>query len=143
MPTASHSHTATAAADVGAIWLRLNDPETWAGLGLVEKIDEADVSSDGTLVGFSWHTSIGPRRITGTANVTESELDEALTLALDAGELVGTISARLAPNGDGSDLTVTVDITSRGGMASLFFPVISEVLGRGLPNQVEEFAASL
>ncbi|NNF64438.1 MAG: SRPBCC family protein [Acidimicrobiia bacterium] len=143
MPSASYSHTVTTPQSAAAIWKRLNDPDTWLAIGPVEGVDNAELSTDGHLEGFDWYTTVGPRKITGTAKVTESTKNQSMTLSLDAGELVGDLSASLDKNGKGSDLTVSIDITSKGGMASLFFPVISEVLGRGLPEQVEEFAATL
>lgn len=143
MPSASYAHTVTTSRSAADVWKRLNDPDTWLAIGPVEGIDNAESSAEGHLEGFDWYTTIGPRKITGTARVTESTKNKSMTLSLDAGELVGDLSASLDKNGRGSDLTVSIDITSRGGMASLFFPVISEVLGRGLPEQVEEFAAGL
>ena len=39
-------------------------------------------------------------------------------------------------------IEVTLKVISRGMLSTLFFPVISEAVGRGLPAQVERFAAS-
>jgi hypothetical protein len=67
-----------------------------------------------------------------------------MTLDLDAREVAGTLEAHLAPNGNGTTIvTVTLEVVSRGTLSTLFFPVVSEAVARGLPSQVDEFAASL
>ena len=67
-----------------------------------------------------------------------------MLLELDAREVAGTLEARLEANGDGTTVvTVTLRVTSRGTLSTLFFPVVSEAIAKGLPAQVERFAASL
>jgi hypothetical protein len=66
-------------------------------------------------------------------------------LDLDAGEIAGSLTADLAavPGGDGTAVTVTLVVTSRGMLSTLFFPVVTEAVSSGLPRQVDEFAAAL
>jgi hypothetical protein len=66
-----------------------------------------------------------------------------MRLDLDATEVVGTLTTRLSENGDeATQIEVTLEIESRGTLSTLFFPVVSDVVGRGLPSQVERFAES-
>ncbi len=65
-------------------------------------------------------------------------------LDLDAGEIAGSLTADLvAVAGGGTAVTVTLVVTSRGMLSTLFFPVVTEAVSSGLPRQVDEFAASL
>ena len=67
-----------------------------------------------------------------------------MLLALDAREVVGALEARLEANGDGTTVvTVTLEVQSRGTLSTMFFPVVSEAIAKGLPAQVERFASSL
>ena len=66
-----------------------------------------------------------------------------MTLHLATRELVGALTAEVRDHNPGSYLDVTLAIESRGMLASLFFPAISQAVGSGLPRQVDEFTASL
>ena len=67
-----------------------------------------------------------------------------MVLDLDTSEITGSLETNLAPNGDGTTLvTVTLEVVSRGTLSTLFFPMVSQAIARGLPAQVNQFAASL
>ena len=40
-------------------------------------------------------------------------------------------------------VTVTLEVVSRGTLSTLFFPVVSEAIAKGLPSQVDRFAEGL
>jgi hypothetical protein len=65
-----------------------------------------------------------------------------MELSLDSSELKGSLIADIDDN-ESTRLAVTLEVASKGTMGALFFPLIAEAIGRGLPEQVEEFAASL
>ena len=84
------------------------------------------------------------KRYPGTARVATAEVGERMRLELDAREVAGTLETHLSANGRGSTVvTVTLEVISRGTLSTLFFPVVSEAIAKGLPAQVDRFAAGL
>ena len=76
------------------------------------------------------------------AEMDEEFLDHVMKLNLNSSELTGSLIADLDDN-DPPLLAVTLEVVSKGTMAALFFPLIAEAIGRGLPDQVEAFAVTL
>ncbi len=143
MPSASFVHAAAATRPPPVVWDRLQDAATWAEIGPVEQVWDP-VHDSGALASFRWRTTVGPTRYQGVATVVTSEPEEAIELSLDAGEVTGSLRTELSPaDGDGTLLRVTLTVVSRGMLSTMFFPVISEAVGRSLPEQVESFAARL
>lgn len=144
MPRATFSHQAVAAAPPEEVWKRLQLAETWANIGPVEDVVESVSREDGQLESFVWTTTVAMKHYTGTAAVSDAVRGERMTLDLDAREVAGTLEAHLAPNGTSTTtVTVTLEVVSRGTLSTLFFPVVSEAVARGLPDQVDQFAKSL
>ncbi len=144
MPRATFSHQAVAAAPIAAVWDRLQLAETWADIGPVETVSESHQDDEGRLESFVWTTTVAMKQYRGTAEVAESADHERMRLDLDAREVVGWLETHLAPNGNGTTIvTVTLEVVSRGTLSTLFFPVVTEVIAKGLPDQVDRFAESL
>ena len=144
MPRATFTHQATAAASVDAVWARLQDAETWSNIGPVEDVRDPEIDDSGQLQSFRWSAHVAAKRYPGTAEVTAAETLERMVLSLDAKEVVGSLETHLESNGDGATIvTVTLEVVSRGTLSTLFFPVVSEAIAKGLPAQVDSFAASL
>ena len=141
MPRASYAHAAVIAAPAIDVWRRLQDPETWRTIGGIDEIWDP-ATEDDNLAGFRWKATAGARRITGTARVTERANPPRMVLALSTSEMTGTLVADLEAGAGATRLDITLSFASRGMVASLFFPLISTVLGEGLVRQVDEFAAS-
>ncbi len=143
MPTARFAHTAHTQKTLAEVWRELQREQTWARIGPVEEVWDP-VSVDGSLRSFSWRTTVGPTTYRGAAVVRAADSDRRMHLDLDAGEIAGSLVADLVPGTEeGTDLTITLEVTSRGMLSTLFFPVVAEAVGSGLPRQVEEFAAGL
>jgi len=124
--------------------MALQHATTWANIGPVENVHDAVHNGEGNLDSFRWSTTVAARRYPGTAFVAAAEPGERMLLELDAQEVAGTLEARLEANGDGTTIvTVTLQVTSQGTLSTLFFPVISEAIAKGLPAQVEHFAAAM
>jgi hypothetical protein len=143
MPTASFAHTARTTRTVDEVWAALQSEQTWSRIGPVEEVWDP-VVVDGALRSFSWRTTVGPTSYRGSAVVRDASPNR-MHLDLDAGEIAGSLTADLAavPGGDGTAVTVTLVVTSRGMLSTLFFPVVTEAVSSGLPRQVDEFAAAL
>jgi hypothetical protein len=144
MPRATFTHQATADATVEDVWKSLQRAETWADIGPVEDVSDAKMTPDGLLQSFRWSTTVAMKRYPGTARVAAVAVGEHMKLELDAREVAGTLETHLSPNGQGTTIvTVTLEVVSRGTLSTLFFPVVSEAIAKGLPAQVDRFADSL
>lgn len=142
MPSATFTHTAHAPQGAADIWECLQAVDTWSNIGPIEKVWDP-VHTDDRLQAFRWQTTVGPTSYKGTARVIVANEPRTMQLELDAGEMAGTLTTDLHENGDGTtQVTVALKVVSRGMLSTLFFPVVSEAVGRGLPSQVEHFAAS-
>jgi len=142
MPSASFSHAASVSTPADAIWDRLQAVDSWSNIGPLDNVWDAVHDGD-RLRSYKWRTTVGPTSYDGKAIVISSERPHLMRLDLDAGEMAGSLETRMTENGDGSTkLVVTLEVVARGMLSTLFFPVLSEAVGRGLPQQVEQFARS-
>jgi len=142
MPRASFTHSVQISAGAANVWGALQDATTWAGIGPVDEVWGASHDTAGGLKGFQWSAHVGPTRYMGSAEVAIAEAPHHMKLSLTSSELTGSLIADIE-EGDEPWLAVTLEVVSKGTMASLFFPIIAEAVGRGLPQQVERFAATL
>lgn len=124
------------------MWAALQDATTWSGIGPVDDVWDASHDDDGELQGFQWSAHVGPTKYKGSARVAVAAEPHHMKLHLDSSELSGALIADIDDD-DPSTLAVTLEVVSKGSLAAMFFPIIAEAIGRGLPQQVEEFAAAL
>ena len=144
MPKATFTHQAVADSPIGNVWDRLQQAETWENIGPVEEVHDAETNGDGHLKSFHWSTTVAAKHYPGRAQVTVIDSGRRMTMDLDAGEVAGSLEAHLESNGAESTIvTVTLEVVSRGMLSTLFFPVVSETIAKGLPDQVDRFAESL
>jgi hypothetical protein len=142
MPRASFSHSVELTRPPEEVWASLQDAQTWSGIGPVDHVWEPSHADDGTLESFQWSAHVGPSNYKGSAVIAAANAPTHMKLDLDSSELKGSLIADIDDKEE-TRLAVTLEVTSKGTMGALFFPLISEAIGRGLPAQVEEFAASL
>ena len=141
MPSQTFSHTSEADAPLSTVWASLDEPATWESIGGVDRVFDP-VLDDGRLRGFSFETSVAGQRYLGTASPNERYEERKISWDIANSEIRGTTAVELAPHGDGTSITVTVQVESRSFLAGMFFPVIAGALGNGLPSAVDSFAAS-
>ena len=142
MPRASFSHSVELPNRADSVWDTLQAAETWAGIGPVDEVWAATHDDAGGLASFQWSAHVGPTKYKGTAAVAIADPPHHMKLNLNSSELTGSLITDI-DEGDSPLLSVTLEVVSKGTMASLFFPIIAEAIGRGLPQQVEAFAAGL
>jgi uncharacterized protein YndB with AHSA1/START domain len=141
MPSSRFEHTATAAAPPDRVWAALQEADTWAGIGPIERVWDA-VHRDGMLAGYRWSTNAAGRRWEGSARTIEAVPGESITLALHSPEVNGSLTAALAADGeDGTTVTVTLHAESVGLLSTMFWGAVAGAIGNGFPGHVEEFAA--
>jgi carbon monoxide dehydrogenase subunit G len=144
MPRATFTHQATAASPIADVWECLQQAETWENIGPVEEVHDAQNNGDGQLESFLWSTTVAAKHYPGSAQVTVIEPGRRMVLELDAREVAGSLETHLEPDGEQATIvTVTLEVVSRGMLSTLFFPVVSESVAKGLPDQVDSFAKSL
>jgi carbon monoxide dehydrogenase subunit G len=143
MPRASFTHRAITPVPIDSVWKQLQLAETWANVGPVENVSHPEVDENGLLRSFRWRTTVATRHYNGTARVKASDPGHRMKLALDATEVYGSVEAVIEPSDDGGTrVTINLEVISRGTLSTLFFPVVKDTVARGLPEQVETFAAA-
>ncbi len=145
MPSANASHLVSVALPPDDLWLVLQEADTWANIGPVERVWDPVHDGSGALQSYRWSTTVAGREYQGTAKTVSAQPGSTMQLELDGGEVVGVLTTNLSPNADPDHTTVEValDVSSRGALSAMFFPIIADAIKRGLPDQVEEFAARL
>lgn len=141
MPRGSYTHQIAVPASATDVWARFQDPRTWEGIGPIDDVRDVRVDGD-RLVSFGWSTHVGPSRYRGRSSIVENLPGNRIVMRLDSTEMGGTLVVDLDADGDETAIRVTLEVVTRGTMSSLFFPVISETITRGLATQVEAFAAN-
>lgn len=143
MPKATFTHRAETSRGPDVVWERLQQAETWANIGPVDKVWDPEHDAAGSLLRYKWSSRVGPTRYRGTAEVVASDDGRMMQLDLDGGEVAGVLTTSIESTADGAVIAVTLDITSKGTLSSMFFPLVADAVGRGLPEQVVRFATSI
>jgi hypothetical protein len=143
MPSASFTHTVHVDVDRATAWAALQSADTWAGIGPISSVSNASKDPNGILRSFEWEADVGGKTYRGTTTTTEAVVPQRFALQLDTSEIGGTVLAVLAEREDGSDVTVTLGLTTKGMLSAMFFPAIKKALASGFPQQVEDLAAGI
>ena len=139
VPKDEFSHTATANASPREVFNVLDEPMTWEQIGGVDKVTDAVVDAEGRLQRFGFEVRAAGKTYVGRATPHMRIEDELMAWNVDTTEIKGTTSVALRPAGESTEVTVTLEVESKGLLASMFFPVIASAIGSGLPRSVEEF----
>ena len=143
MPAQSFTHQATTEATIDEVWAALDRPETWEGIGGVDRVFDAEIDPQGRLQGFSFDTIAAGKKYVGTATPHERVEREKMAWRVQNSEIQGVTMVSLSQRGETTAITVTLEVQSAGLLSSMFFPVIAGAIGNGLPRSVEDFAAGL
>ena len=142
MPTETFSHTAITRAARSEVWKALDKPETWEGIGGVDRVIAPVIDQDGRLRGFSFETVVAGKIYLGKATPNAREESRLMAWNIENSEVRGLTAVRLTNQGDGTLIQVTLDVESAGILSTMFFPVIARTIGKGLPRAIEKFAMS-
>jgi len=143
MPISTFQHSATATASPAAVWEAIQEAETWAGIGPIEKVWDAEHGEDGSLQAYKWSANAAGRTWEGTGRVTAAVAGESMEMAVATREIRGTVTITLEPAGDSTGVTVQLQVEPAGMLATLFWGAVRETIGSDFNRQVEEFAAGL
>ena len=142
MPKESFSHSSTTTASRSEVWVALDLPSTWEGIGGVDRVIDPVIDDLGRLQGFTFETVVAGTKYLGEATPNTREEGRVMVLNIANSEIQGSIRIDLSDNGEGTLVRVTLDVESAGILSAMFFPVIARSIGNGLPRAIEEFAAS-
>jgi carbon monoxide dehydrogenase subunit G len=140
MPSEAFQAIATTTANREVAWEAMQQPEVWEGIAGVEQVTDAEFHPDGSLARFRLAASAAGRSYPGVAEVVEATPGRSMTLHLRTSELAATVALSLDVADEGTRLTIDVEVRTTTFMASLFFPVVADVMRRGLPAAAEDFA---
>ena len=140
MPREAFQATATTTSAPEVCWKAMQQPDVWEGIAGVEKVTDPEVHPDGSLARFRFAATVAGKSYPGVAEVVESIPGGFMTLQLSTSELTATIALSLVGADQGTHLTIDVNIRTTTFMAGLFFPVVADVMRRGLPTAAEDFA---
>ena len=141
MPKETFSHTALTRAARTEVWKALDKPETWEGIGGVDKVIAPVIDKDGRLRGFSFETAVAGKIYLGKATSKARQESRLMAWNIENSEVRGVTTVQLSDDGPGTRVQVTLEVESVGMFASMFFPVIANAIGSGLQESVDAFAA--
>ncbi len=143
MPASTFTHTVATSASVDSAWAALQQPDTWAGIGPVSSVSDAEYASDGTISGFRWVANLGGKAYHGTAETTSYRAPERFELTMDNSEIGGDVIASIEGAGSGCSVTVQITFRTKGMLSAMFFPAIKTALAAGFSQQIEDLVASI
>lgn len=143
MSSAEFSHTVIAPTTRQFAWQQLQIPETWEGLAGVDEVFDVHHDPDGLLTAYRFRATAASQVYEGTAATVESTNPSMMAIEIATSEVTGRITTRLTEAEAGVAVNVHVLLRSKGFLATLFFPVITQALVTSLPAQVEGLAGRL
>jgi carbon monoxide dehydrogenase subunit G len=143
MPAASFQHSVSIAAPIEMVWDALMRADTWENIGPVDRVWDPVHDGDGILTGYRWSTQVGGKRFEGIAESVFHDAPHRYVIDLDTGEVAGRIEIAMTGGNPATELTVTLDLRTKGVLSSMFFPLIRDAIGSGFPQQIEGFARSI
>ncbi len=130
--------TVTAKATVKKSWETLQDAGVWGAVLGAAEVSDIEVE-DGRLRSCVWTAKIGGSQLRGTMKVAESEPRQRMVMRIRAAEWRGKIEMTLeAEHQRKTRLHARLELTADGFTALLTLPIVSEVVGRHLPDRMQE-----
>lgn len=130
-------------ASIERVWGSLDTPETWEAIGGVDRVFDPAVDDEGRLQGFSFETLAAGKRYVGLATPNRRDEGRLMSWRIESSEVRGVTTVELEPSDPGTSVTVTLEVESRSLLSGMFFPLIANAIGNGLPDAVDDFARGL
>lgn len=130
-------------APIERVWGSLDTPETWEAIGGVDRVFDPAVDDEGRLQGFSFETLAAGKRYVGLATPNRRDEGRLMSWRIESSEVRGVTTVELEPSDPGTSVTVTLEVESRSLLSGMFFPLIANAIGNGLPDAVDDFARGL
>jgi carbon monoxide dehydrogenase subunit G len=143
VPSQTFTHSSSTSAPLEEVWAALDRPETWEAIGGVDRVFDAAIDEEGRLRGFSFETVAGGKSYTGVASPHRRVEGETIAWNVNSSEIRGITEVDLERDGETTTVIVTLQVESAGFLSSMFFPVVAKAIGKGMPEAVDGFVASL
>ena len=144
MASAQFSHSVSSnASSLDQAWAGLQDPATWATIAGISEVSHPHFDAGGNLTGYLFTAIVAGKEYAGKGEVRLSSRPTNMVVYISTSEIIGHISAALAPGLGGVRVTVGLDLQTRGLLSGMMFPLITGAIRSGLPDQVEQFASHL
>lgn len=143
MSRQTFSHSAVTSASPAEVWRALDLPETWEGIGGVNRVFDPEIDGEGRLRGFRFETLAAGSRYRGEATPRARQERRLMSWNIESPEVRGVITVESAQAEDGTEISVELTVESLGVLSTVFFPVVAGAIGNGLPGAVEDFARNL
>ena len=143
MPGQTFTASASTRATVGAVWDRLQVPETWEAISGVDSVYEPRRDEFGKLVGFKFNSTAVGRQYEGTATPGPREHESSLTWDIATSEIKGWVRVDLNPLDSGTRIEVTMHVEAVSMMASFGFRFIAAAIANGFQETADHFAADM
>ena len=140
MPSQIFAHTAVAQVSPETVWATFDSPTTWESIGGIDRVYDARVSPTGQLEGFTFDTEVAGRKYVGTATSAQRVEGSLISWSVRNSEIKGRLRVELTETSPGTQIEVTLEAESASFMSGMFFPVIANTIGSGLPAAVDDFA---
>ncbi len=140
MPSETFAHQVHIDASPAEVWARLQVPETWTGLGPVQKVWDPEWRDDGVLAAYKFAAAAGPQHFQGQATTREADAPQRLVIGIEAKSFGGELRAALRPNATGTLADIELEIGTSDFLMSLVFGVVAGTIRREFPSQVEGLA---
>ncbi len=141
VPSQTFAHSAVASASIDDVWQSLDDPVTWESIGGVDRVYDPVIDAAGQLRGFSFDSVVAGKKYVGRASPYQRQDLRLMSWHVENSEIRGVTTVELANAQPGTTVTVTLQVESAGFMSGMFFPIIANAIGNGLPAAVDSFAA--
>ena len=125
------------------MWAALDQPETWSAIPGVERVRQPVIDDGGRLRGFSFDTVVGGTRYEGKASPRVRDEGRTMSWDIANNQVKGHISVELNEAPMGTNLTVSLEITSASFLSGMFFGAISKAVADGFSQTVDDLAAML
>ena len=142
VPSARFVHTAIASAPIESVWATLDEPSTWESIEGIDDVVDPLIDPEGRLIGFSFDSNVAGKAYRGIAASAGRDEGRMLAWEIENSEITGLVMVELNASNPGTEITVTLDVSARGLLSSMFFSLVANTIGSGLPRSVDEFADS-
>lgn len=140
MPSDSFTYTAHTTGDRPDIWNALQLPETWEGIAGVDRVYNPVIDAEDRLRGFDFDTRVAGKAYAGRAVPHARDEGSLIAWNIENSEVRGMIEVVLSDVDNGTEVSVSLDVSSKGLLSTMFFGAVSKTIGGGLPRTVEEMA---
>lgn len=143
MPSQTFTHRAISTASPTDVWAAMDLVATWEKIPGIDRVVGSEQDDQGRLESFSFEATVAGRPYRGRARRHDRVEEERISWRITSPDVNGSVAVDLTPVNEGTEISVDLTVAMDGFLASLFFPAVTQALGRGFPDAVQNFASAL